>query len=57
MYIASELVVEATLHRALVRSSCVLQPKGHCVVVEHFERRDERRFLLIFDLQSNMIVV
>ena len=26
---ASELVVEATLHRALVRSSCVLQPKGH----------------------------
>jgi hypothetical protein len=51
-----ELLLEAGLDNSLVGSVGVLQPKQHCHVAVGAERGDERGLLLVFFLDSDLVV-
>ena len=54
--VASDLVLKAGLHHALVRGTSVLEPEGHSCVVVNTMGCDEGSFLLVFDFHPNLVV-
>jgi hypothetical protein len=51
-----ELLLEAGLDSLLVGSTGVLQPERHCCVAVGTERGNERGLLLVFLLDSDLVV-
>jgi hypothetical protein len=50
------LIGKAQLDGLLIGGSCILQPEGHCCVCICSKGGDERRFDLIFFLESDLMV-
>jgi hypothetical protein len=51
-----ELLREAGLDSSLVGGTSILQPERHCHVVVGARRGDERSILLVFFLDSDLVV-
>ena len=54
--VAPNLFAESILHHALVRSTCVLEPEGHCGVAVDAMWRYEGCFVLVFGRHPYLVI-